>query len=374
MYRIKLIFVVLLIMSALAPISIAWPSRQHYLGPGIQLEPVSSSPVQNLSYITLVRPMPVYILDFDDIDNESLKYFIARTQYSVGIKVPSQYVYVSNGWLILRNTHHMLLTLPLMNNTLNPWSKLFDENLVLYIAYVRFLGGASRYYARGGIGLYEVRGVTHDDYGAYFRIAGYWISVLGRFTSRQQLSYDFEGHWSLSGYRWIFSEAVVDFKFKVNRTYALWIARSKNYIVGGIVELNDSYDYPWLDPIMITSMSKHVFYINDVNTWPGVVAWRCSIAIKRIEVYSIKPLVLGQVYRENYIPSVKLVTYTRFFNILRYERLSSKTYYWLFRVVDYDPIDKIVYYSIRKTLAPTTYYVEDLNYRPLSLEYNTTLS
>ncbi len=369
LHRIKLIVLIVLVLLAATTTISSGLYSQGYGFLSIQLEPVNYSTVADLSYIVLVKPMHVYTVDFDDINNESLPYIIARTQYSASIRIPSPNVYVSNGWLILKNTHHMLLLLHLPNGTFNPWGRVFDDDLVIYVAYVRFLSGASRYYARGGIGLYEVRGVSYDYLGQYYVVRGYWISVLGRFTVSQKLSYDFEGHWSLGGYRWVFSESVTAFKFNVNKTYALWIAKSKEFIVGGIIELGDQGKHMGLGFNNIGGLinkSVYTFYIRDVNTWPGIVAWKSGIAIKRIEVYSIKPLVLGQVKQNGVVPSVKLVSYTRLFNMLKYERLGSKTYYWLFNAVDFDPTSNIVYYVVHKVLGAANTTSIDLIYEPSS--------
>lgn len=61
----------------------------------IKLVPLGDYEVASLSYYVLARPLPLIKIDFDDVD-ESLTHTIGRTQYSDGITIPSNRVYVKD--------------------------------------------------------------------------------------------------------------------------------------------------------------------------------------------------------------------------------------------------------------------------------------
>lgn len=339
------ILTVLIVLVITTPATLGWGSREP---PYIKLVPLGDYEVANLSYYVLVKPLPLIRIDFDWIGNESLKYIVGRTQYSAGITIPSNRVYVKDGWLILRNTHHLIL-FPNIYLSDNKLARQLLDNLTVYVIIVKYLGGYNPRYARGGVGLYSISGVVEDEKGVYFTIANYWISVLGAFRSDGSLSYDFEGHWVLGGYRWMYSEAVSRLFYRVNETYALWIARVGDYIVGGIIVLDNlnNSELRWTYLGDLLHQSRWVFYIRDIGSWPGLVSWSASIAIKRIEVYSLKPIHIRQIYKDGRISVVKPEIHSRTIGMLRYDRtIFGIRYYW-FKVVNIDLPERKVYYRVK---------------------------
>lgn len=98
---------------------------------------------------------------------------------------------------------------------------------------MKYLGGYSFRYARGGVDLYTI--VVKDGKGARFTIGNYWISVFGALEVMGDYLMISKDTRCSAENRWMYGETSSRLLYHVNETYALWIAHVGDYIVGGII-------------------------------------------------------------------------------------------------------------------------------------------
>ncbi|HDJ89097.1 MAG TPA: hypothetical protein ENG40_00175, partial [Thermoprotei archaeon] len=82
----------------------------------------------------------IFSINFKEISNETLSKLLVKT--SNWIIVPSSRIFVSSRGLYLYNTGHIFLNIPI----------LYRYDSVIMMASIKFISGADRNFARGGIG------------------------------------------------------------------------------------------------------------------------------------------------------------------------------------------------------------------------------
>lgn len=302
------------------------------------LIPLTNTGYEDLVYMKLLLPVRYAYMDFSEVDNSTLRKLLIHTVYSIksGVKIPSNRVYVSQGELHLTSTSHLVLNTSLFKKVKIPVAGSFlqDDN-ILVVAYVRFISGGSRQYSRGGIGFYTNRGLVESEDNVFYHAGNYWISVLGTFNGRG-VSYDFEGHWSINGGKWVFSESVSRQVYDKGKEYILVIGKSGSYVFGGII--SNVHRKAWA--IKTVDLDK-VYYIKDqVGDLIEVVAHKAHIAIRRIEIYKLIPLALRSDAEMNF---VYLKQYNKYLRVLRQDR--NKYIKFSIDSIDYD--NRIAYFSVK---------------------------
>ena len=251
----------------------------------------------------------IYSIDFRRMSNETLSKILVKTCSQ--IKIPSNQIFVSNRGLYLYNTRHVFLNIPI----------LYRYDSIIMMASIKFISGADRNFARGGIGFgYRAKRLRDK-----WIIGKYYIIVLGRFSHKNMPKVDFEGHFP--SYSWLY--ALNGRRVSLNKSIILWITYSRNYVYGGTGLPSKNIDY---------CFKQNYWYVYDKNIPRPLYPEISSFFGAKIIIENITFYVLEKNFRKNIeylLPRYSIIKY-------RYYALNYVSSIYMFfnrnlNILSYDP-------------------------------------